>query len=97
MRREWVGLKFNLSSYPWYIADMKGYSLNNVFVTIGDERRTVSQWCRIYNITPQCVHERHKNQGWDIVTAITKPVRRYGYNKFAILREAMDGPEGPGS
>jgi hypothetical protein len=58
---------------------MAEYQLHNKFVTIDGARKTVSQWCREYDISPQCVHERVK-AGWDIVVAITKPRRRYRYN-----------------
>ena len=56
------------------------YAYNNVFVTIDDERKTISQWCRIYGISPQCVYDRTK-RGMPLDLAIVKPVRPYRSNK----------------
>jgi hypothetical protein len=51
------------------------------------ERKYLSEWCREYGISKQCVYRR-LCRGWPIELAIVKPVRRYGHNK---LRD-MDGP-----
>ena len=50
---------------------------NNLFYTINGETKTQTQWCKIYNI-PVTNVRRRLNSGWDIKTALTKPIRKWG-------------------
>ena len=46
----------------------------NINVTIGDETRTLIEWCEIYNINYRTVQDRI-NRGWSIESAITREVK----------------------
>lgn len=48
---------------------------NNSNPEINGVRHSISEWCKIYNISYQSVHKR-VNNGMSIVEAITKPKRR---------------------
>ena len=48
---------------------------NNVLVQIGEETKTLSQWCEIYQIHIATVGKR-RDKGWSIVDAIQKPLMR---------------------
>lgn len=50
---------------------------NNIFYTINGETKTQAQWCRTYNI-PVTNVRRRLNSGWDIETALTKPIKKWG-------------------
>lgn len=47
---------------------------NNHLVTLNGETKCITEWCEIYHLQYNTVLRRLKN-GWDIVTAITKPSR----------------------
>lgn len=47
---------------------------NNHLVTLNGETKCMLEWCEIYHLQYNTVLRRLKN-GWDIVTAITKPSR----------------------
>ena len=51
---------------------------NNHLVTINGETKCVAEWCLIYPISPSAVWKR-TDKGMDIVTAITKPSRKWRY------------------
>src|SRR5574343_1632218 len=45
-----------------------------LYVDIGDERRCLTDWCDIYQISVETVRSRAKRGGWRYQTAITTPV-----------------------
>ena len=51
---------------------------NNHLVTINGETKCVAEWCSLYPISPSAVWKR-TDKGMDIVTAITKPSRKWRY------------------
>lgn len=53
---------------------IENYNLNNPL--INGERHSISEWCKIYNISRQSVFKRIKKEKMDVVTAITTPKRR---------------------
>ena len=67
---------------------MGGYTLNNVFVTIGEERKHIAEWCRIYGITRQAVNHRVRVAGWELERAIVTPRRKYRKN---VVKEGRKG------
>lgn len=48
---------------------------SNRFFVIGDAKKTLSQWCDIYNIRYGTVNMRINSYGYSIYKALTKPVR----------------------
>lgn len=48
----------------------------NRYVTINNETKTLADWCRYYKISYSLVVQREKKQNWNIVKAITTPVKR---------------------
>ena len=54
---------------------------SNHLVTIGDETKTISEWCRVYHINDSTVRSR-LSYGWDEVEAITTKVK-----KMEVLHE----------
>lgn len=51
---------------------------NNHLLEVNGIVKTLSQWCEIYNIGHSTVIKRI-NSGWDIKTAITKPLMKNQY------------------
>ena len=48
----------------------------NVYVTIGNERKTVAEWCKTLNQPRAAIYRRISVHGMDPVTALLTPVRR---------------------
>lgn len=48
---------------------------NNVLYEINGVSKTIPDWCRDYNMPWKTVWSRVHRQGWDIRTALTKPIR----------------------
>ena len=47
---------------------------NNHIIIINDVSHTITEWCRIYNIKYDTVHDRIE-RGWDEIKALTTPVK----------------------
>ena len=74
-----AGVQYLISNCRW--VDMKTQQRNrsnNHLVTINGETKCVAEWCLIYPISPSAVWKR-TDKGMDIVTAITKPSRKWRY------------------
>lgn len=54
---------------------------NNLRIEINGEVKTLAEWCRIYNMPYQTVQGRYRDLGWNIVTALTTPIKS-GANQF---------------
>jgi hypothetical protein len=68
----------------WATSTIQAFNKNNtVFVTFDNERKTLVEWCNLYNINIKTVRDRVKRE-WDIIKAIRTPVnskyRRKEYN-----------------
>jgi hypothetical protein len=59
-----------------YHKSMGTYNITNVWVTIGDERKIVSEWCKEFGISKQLVNWR-VNHGMDLELALLTPVRHW--------------------
>lgn len=75
----------NVNGYIWREIDFQGNIINNNYdidelkqtynkthPLINGERKTVTEWCRYFNISRQSVYKRIEN-GMDIIQAITMP------------------------
>lgn len=49
---------------------------NNHYVTIGEQTKPLDEWSKLYGINPKTVRSR-LNLGWDVIEALTAPVRRW--------------------
>lgn len=47
---------------------------NTVFFTIGDETKSLTDWCNQYGAKRDIVYARVKNLGWDPIDALTTPI-----------------------
>lgn len=48
---------------------------SNRYITINNETKTLADWCRIYDISYNLVKQRETRYNWDIIKAITTPVK----------------------
>ena len=46
---------------------------SNRFYEINGERKTIAEWCEIYNVPHERTRRRVVNDGWDILDALTTP------------------------
>lgn len=64
------------SNCEWQDAFKQGRNKrNNHFVKVGDESKTVSEWARQMGADPDVIFVRIR-RGWDVVKAVTFPLRR---------------------
>lgn len=61
---------------------------NNIMVEINGEKKTLKQWCEIYNKDYKIVHSRIKRFHWNVIDAIFLPKN---LKKFAGKRVECDG------
>lgn len=54
---------------------------NNTFYKIGDEEKTLAEWCEIYKAPYYTVYSRIKKRGWDVERALTTPFLGKGANQ----------------
>lgn len=52
-----------------------------ILVTIEGETKNLTQWAAVYGIDVQVVYARLRIMKWDLIKAITKPVRPRAGNK----------------
>lgn len=64
------------SNCTWLSISDQNRNRRNVHeITINGETRNAEDWCRVYNLNPGTFRTRYNNYGWDIVRAITTPVK----------------------
>ena len=52
----------------------------NRYFVIDGQKKCISEWCKIYKISHQLFLNR-LSKGWDIKTALTKPIKNMGNKK----------------
>lgn len=68
---------YNPNNCRWISKKAQGYNRHtNRYVSIGDQVKTLEEWCRIYNIAPDLVIHRVQRTKCTYAEAITKPVNR---------------------
>ena len=67
---------------------------NNLYITIDNCKRSLSQWCEIYQIEYDLVRHRIIDLKWDPQRALTAPIRAMTYNSDNKLRNIWNGMKG---
>ena len=52
---------------------------NNVYITINEETHSMSEWCRIYNVSYAAARKRIGEYGWDPIKAVTTQTKKRNY------------------
>ena len=83
LRHRIVDLKMNLSDAinykPNHVPEKRnndGKFSESTSITIGEETKSLREWCNIYNAPYQLVWKRYYMRNWDIVDALTTPSRK---------------------
>lgn len=58
----------------------KGQFKSKIYFTIDGKEKSLSEWCKIYNVDYKLVLRRYL-AGWDIIEALTTPKKIYHKNK----------------
>jgi len=67
--------------------------MSNKLIEIDGERKTLTQWARLYHKSHNLILVRMK-RGWDVEEAIVTPARKYRDNKHgAMLLKEMSREE----
>lgn len=62
----------------------------NNYITINHETKTLAQWCALYNMNYNIVHERIKRGNWEPLKALTTPVKlRKNSAKAANIKQQL--------
>lgn len=65
----------------------------NVYITLGNETKTLTEWCRILDVAYNSVQTR-VYKGWDVKEALTTPFGKPRRNKRKALTTPVKHPKG---